>query len=117
MAGRRDGPGSRCKVPRANRFGKRSWKTVATVVAADPGREFSFRVSSMGLQVADWGYAFTPTDKGCSVTETWEDRRAGFFKPIAGLATGVGDRASHNRAGMEQTLEALAKAAESTTSS
>lgn len=67
----------------------------------------------MGLKVAEWSYAFEPTATGCRVTETWVDQRAGFFKPLAQLVTGVADRASHNRAGMEQTLERLAAVAES----
>jgi uncharacterized protein YndB with AHSA1/START domain len=103
-------PGARFKA--TNRIGKRRWSTVATVVDADPGRRFSFRVGAMGLKVAEWSYTFEPTATGCRVTEGWIDQRAGFFKPIAKLATGVSDRAAHNRAGMEQTLERLAAAAE-----
>jgi uncharacterized protein YndB with AHSA1/START domain len=98
-----------------NQIGKRKWKTVATVVDADPGSRFSFRVSTMGLKVAEWSYVFEPTASGCRVTESWIDQRAGWFKPVAHLATGVGDRATHNRAGMEQTLERLAAVAESST--
>jgi uncharacterized protein YndB with AHSA1/START domain len=107
------GPAPGAKFRAANRNGKKTWKTVATVVDADPGRRFSFRVGAMGLPVADWSYDIEPTDGGCRVTESWTDKRPGFFKPIAKLATGVADRATHNRAGMEQTLERLAAAAES----
>jgi uncharacterized protein YndB with AHSA1/START domain len=96
-----------------NRIGKRKWSTVATVVDADPGRRFSFRVATMGLKVAEWSYTFEPTATGCRVTETWIEQRASLFKPLARLVTGVADRASHNRAGMEQTLERLAAVAES----
>jgi uncharacterized protein YndB with AHSA1/START domain len=106
------GPQPGAKFRATNRNGKRTWKTVATVVDAEPGRRFSFRVAAAGLDVAEWGYTFEPTTTGCRVTETWVDRRAGFFKPVARLVTGVADRASHNRAGMEQTLERLASAAE-----
>ena len=100
-----------------NRLGKKTWKTVATVLEAEPGRVFSFHVSAGPVKVADWTYTFEPTESGagagCRVTETWTDRRPGWFKPIGHLATGVGDRAAHNRAGMEQTLAGLAAAAES----
>lgn len=96
----------------ANRIGRRKWKTVATVVDAESGRRFSFRVSTMGLKVAEWSYAFEPTATGCRVTETWTEQRAPFFKPVARLVTGVADRAGHNRAGMEETLERLATVAE-----
>ena len=104
-------PGAKFRA--TNRVGKRKWTTVGTVVDAEPGRRFTFQVSSMGLKVSEWGYAFEPTGTGCRVTETWVDRRPGLFKPIARMATGVADRAAHNRAGMEQTLERLARAAES----
>ena len=106
------GPQPGAKFRATNRIGKRKWKTVATVVDAEAGRRFSFRVAAAGLDVAEWGYALEPTATGCRVTETWVDRRAGFFKPVARLVTGVADRASHNRAGMEQTLERLAQVAE-----
>jgi hypothetical protein len=46
------------------------------------------------------------------VTESWEDLRPRWFVPIAGLATGVGDRETHNRRGMERTLERLGALAE-----
>jgi hypothetical protein len=85
---------------------------VATVVDADPGRRFSFRVTTMGLKVAEWSYTFEPTATGCRVTETWIEQRASLFKPLAQLVTGVADRASHNRARMEQTFERLATVAE-----
>jgi len=107
------GPQSGAKFRGANRIGKRKWNTVATVVDTDPGRRFSFRVSAMGLKVAEWSYTFEPTATGCRVTETWTEQRAGMFKPLARLVTGVADRATHNRTGMEQTLERLAAIAES----
>lgn len=103
-------PGSRFRG--RNRRGKRAWKTVATVLECSPGRVFSFRVDAGPVKVADWAYTFEPTATGCRVTETWTDRRPGWFKPVGHLATGVADRASHNRAGMEQTLAGLAAVAE-----
>ena len=62
--------------------------------------------------MAEWAYDIEPTSSGCRVTESWTDRRPGFFKPIAAKATGVSDRIDHNRSTMEQTLERLASAAE-----
>lgn len=96
----------------SNRQGTKSWKTVAKVVDAEPGRRFSFRVSALGIPVALWEYDITPTDTGCTVTESWTDLRPGFFKPIAAKATGVTDRAAHNRSSIEETLANLAAAAE-----
>jgi len=96
-----------------NRNGTKTWKSVSTVVDADPGKAFSFLVKVGGMSVAEWGYTFAPTADGCAVTESWTDRRNPLLKLLSGPATGVADRASHNRAGMTQTLERLATAAES----
>jgi uncharacterized protein YndB with AHSA1/START domain len=104
-------PGARFRA--TNRVGKKSWKTVATVVDAEPARRFSFRVSAGPVKVSEWSYTFETTTNGCRVTESWTDLRPGWFKPLARLATGVGDRVTHNRQGMEQTLERLAAVAES----
>ena len=105
------GPAPGAAFRGSNRHGGKSWKTVAKVVDAEPGRRFSFRVTAMGLPVALWAYDITPTDGGCTVTESWTDLRPGLFKPIAAKATGVADRAAHNRSSMEQTLARLAAAA------
>ena len=67
----------------------------------------------MGVPVARWAYDITPTEHGCTVTESWTDLRPGFFKPLAAKVTGVSDRTAHNRSTMEQTLANLAVAAES----
>jgi uncharacterized protein YndB with AHSA1/START domain len=106
------GPVPGAKFKGSNRHEGKSWKTVARVVDADPGRRFSFMVKAAGLPVAEWAYDIEATESGCRVTESWTDRRPGFFKPLAARATGVPDRAEHNRATMEQTLERLAAAAE-----
>ncbi|MEX0847646.1 MAG: SRPBCC family protein [Ilumatobacteraceae bacterium] len=103
-------PGAKFKG--RNRNGGRSWSTTAAVVDAVPGRRFSFRVGVGPLPVAMWSYDLEPTSTGCIVTESCTDIRPRFFKPIARLATGVADRATHNRAGMEVTLDRLAAAAE-----
>jgi uncharacterized protein YndB with AHSA1/START domain len=107
------GPAPGAAFRGSNRHGGKSWKTVANVVDAEPGRRFSFRVTALGLPVALWAYDLAPTATGCTVTESWTDLRPGFFKPIAAKATGVSDRIDHNRSMMEQTLANLAAAAES----
>ena len=104
------GPAPGAKFRGSNRHGGKRWKTVARVVDAEPGRRFSFRVTAMGIPVALWAYDITPTDRGCTVTESWTDLRPGLFKPIAAKATGVSDRIDHNRSTMEQTLTKLAAA-------
>ena len=108
-----DGPVAGAKFRGANRHGKRSWKTIATIIDAEPGRRLTFRTAVMGIPDSEWSYELESTDGGCRVTEAWTDRRPGWFKPLTALVTGVGDRETHNRAGIEQTLESLAAAAES----
>jgi uncharacterized protein YndB with AHSA1/START domain len=95
-----------------NSQGRKSWKTVGTVVEADPGRVLSFRVSAVGMKVALWTYRFEATPTGCRVTEEWDDERNGLVKALGKPVSGVADRRSHNRVGMEQTLAALKAAAE-----
>lgn len=95
-----------------NENGKKKWKTVATVVDAQPGRSFAFEVKAGPLGVARWEYRFDPTDGGCRVTETWIDQRGFVVRTLGGPVSGVADRAAHNRSGMETTLERLAAAAE-----
>lgn len=98
-----------------NENGKKQWKTVATIVDAQPGRSFAFVVKAGPFGVARWEYAFDGTpDGGCRVTETWIDQRGIVARVLAGPVSGVTDREPHNRAGMETTLERLAAAAEQT---
>jgi uncharacterized protein YndB with AHSA1/START domain len=104
-------PGSRFRG--VNRNGAKRWKTTATVIDAEPGRCFTFRVTAAGLQVAQWSYVFEPAPDGCRVTETWTDQRGRLAKVLGRPVSGVADRAAHNRAGMQQTLQRLAAAAES----
>jgi uncharacterized protein YndB with AHSA1/START domain len=97
-----------------NRNGKKKWDTVATIVDAEAARLFAFRIAAGPLKVAEWRYAFESTATGCQVTETWIDQRGAVVKALGKMLTGVGDRAAHNRSGMEQTLDRLKSAAEST---
>jgi uncharacterized protein YndB with AHSA1/START domain len=107
------GPRPGAKFKGTNRNGKKKWDTVAEVVEVEPGRRFSFTVSAVGLRIADWAYEFEPTASGCRVTETWTDRRGRIASVLGKPVSGVEDRAAHNRAGMEQTLDRLKAAAES----
>ena len=94
-----------------NRKGIQIWRTTSTVTAAKPPQLFAFDVTGLGLPVARWSYRITPTESGCELTETWTDLRAGplgFLMKASGFAaTGVWDRATHNREGMARTLRAL----------
>jgi uncharacterized protein YndB with AHSA1/START domain len=108
------GPAVGAKFAGKNRNGTKKWSTVCTVTAAEPGSSFAFSVAAGPLKVAEWRYDIAPTDAGCTVTETWTDRRGGLIKKLGKPFSGVADRVTHNRAGMETTLERLAAAAETT---
>lgn len=106
------GPAVGARFAGTNANGKKSWSTNCEVTDCEPGVAFGFRVTAVGLKIAHWSYRIEPTATGCHVTETWTDDRGGFAKFAGKLASGVADRETHNRAGMEQTLSALAAAAE-----
>jgi uncharacterized protein YndB with AHSA1/START domain len=95
-----------------NQRGVRRWSTVCTVVASKPGEVFAFEAKAGPLKIARWEYHFAPDGTSCRVTEQWIDQRGGAMKVIGKIVSGIGDRASHNRAGMESTLQALASATE-----
>ena len=104
-------PGARFKG--RNQIGWRRWSTKGTVVAADPGAQLSFDISSVfGLPVARWSYRIEPDGGGSKVTETFEDKRGGTIKVLGTLVSGVGDRDDHNRKGMEATLARIKSEAE-----
>lgn len=104
-------PGAKFKGRNAN--GSNRWSTTVKVVDAIPGERFSFVVTVGPFKIAEWSFDIEPTKRGCRVIEIWEDQRSGFMKQLGAKASGVEDRAAHNRAGMKQTLEGIAAAAES----
>jgi uncharacterized protein YndB with AHSA1/START domain len=111
------GPQPGARFTGANRNGKKKWKTDGTIVDVEPSRLFTFRIKAVGFKVAEWRYVFETTATGCRVTETWIDQRGRIAKALGKPASGVADRAVHNRATMEQTLKRLKTAAESTATS
>ena len=106
------GPAVGARFSGGNSNGKRTWKTQVKVVTCDAPKRFEFDASSAGLKISRWSYAIEPSGNGCTVTETWTDQRGWLIKTLGKAVTGVGDRAAHNRAGMETTLAQLAAAAE-----
>ena len=90
-----------------NRNGWRSWRTTSRVVEYAPPRRFAFDVTAAGLKVSTWEYDIEPTSAGCTVTESWTDRRPALFAKLGRLATGVGDRTEFNQRSIETTLERL----------
>ena len=73
---------------------------------------FAFDVKSVVIPVAHWRYEITAADGGCRVTESTWDHRPGWFRGIAGIATGVRDRAGANAEHIELTLHRLKDRAE-----
>jgi uncharacterized protein YndB with AHSA1/START domain len=106
------GPDVGAKFKGSNRNGSKRWTTTCTVVESQPGSAFVFRVDVGPVKVAQWAYRLTPTADGCTVTETWTDRRSSFIARLGKPLSGVADRSVHNLAGMEQTLARLAEVAE-----
>jgi len=98
------------KFKGTNGKGKMRWSTVATVTRAESGRAFAFDVKASGMKVAGWGFDLEPVDGGTRVTQWWDDHRNPLMARVTGLALRVPARSSHNRAGMERTLEAMAAA-------
>lgn len=108
------GPAVGARFKGANARGRRRWSTQVVVTECQPGQCFAFDVRAGGLAVGSWRYDLEPADGGCRVTETFTDRRGRTIVYLGTLVSGVQDRATHNRAGMEQTLANLATAAEVT---
>ena len=106
------GPAVGVRFRGRNANGWRRWSTTATVTRCEAPTAFAFDVSSFGFPVSTWAYAIEPTADGCTVTETWTDRRARWFAALTGPVTGVTNRAEAARTGIEATLTALQRAAE-----
>lgn len=105
------GPALGAKFRGVNRNGSRTWKSIGEITECEPGRRLAFRVKAGPFSISEWSYVFEPAPGGCRLTEAWTDRRSGFMRVLSKRVTGVDDRATHNRRGMEQTLERLAAAA------
>lgn len=98
-----------------NELPDRTWETRSEVVAAEPGREFTFIV---GGTFARWGYRFEPVEGGTSVTESWEflpDGIAMFEERFgADAQVQIQQRVEAARTGIPATLAAIKTTAEAT---
>jgi hypothetical protein len=90
----------------------RSWNTTCTVTDAEPGRRFGFDVRYTVIPISRWQYDIEEADGGCRVTESTWDRRPGWFRKVAGMSTGVADRAAANAEHIRLTLQRLKQRAE-----
>ncbi|MBC8363728.1 MAG: SRPBCC family protein [Actinobacteria bacterium] len=109
-AGGADGPSVGAVFKGSNRNGRYRWRTNVTVTECEPPRRFAFRLLVPFMGGCDWVYEIEPSDGGCRVTESWVDHRKKVLVVVGRLLSGVADRAAHNRAGMEATLDRLAEA-------
>jgi len=105
------GPAVGVEFKGRNSNGKRSWSTKVKVVEFDAPRKFSFALMVGRSNWCDWVYEVESTTTGSRVTHSWVDHRSKFMSRLGKVVSGVADRAAHNRANMEVTLDNLAKAA------
>jgi hypothetical protein len=104
------GPATGAVFTGKNKNGIRRWSTTVTVVDCQPAKAFEIAVRFGPFAVANWRYDFENTPTGCTVTESWDDKRQGWMK-IVSRPMGVHD-GDHAKLEMEATLANLAQAAE-----
>ncbi len=107
-----DGPALGAVFTGHNRLGDNEWSTEAKIVEFVGNERFFFDCSVGDFVFSSWGYAIEPADRGCRVTEYWQNHIPEEMRGASKAISGVEDRAIHNRAGMETTLERLAAAVE-----
>lgn len=105
------GPAVGVRFKGRNKNGKRSWSTTVEVIRCDEPRVFAFSLLVGKSKWCDWVYEIEPIPTGVRVTHSWIDHRSSFTSWLGGVVSGVKDRASHNAANMEKTLDALVRAA------
>ena len=106
------GPVVGARFKGTNKRGIARWSTTNTVIAAEPGQQFTFRTKDSGT---DWSYTFVDDGDGTVVTESrsaWRDRPAlaKLFSKL--LLGGVEEHDAEMRTGMADTLERLRVLAE-----
>ena len=103
-----------------NALGSRTWDTHCKVVAAQPGREFTFvNYGPKGdVELVRWGYRFDGEGDGTKVTESWQVLPAypGFVTaadPTIDVKARIDGMAQMARDGIKETLANLKRVAES----
>jgi len=107
-----DGPAVGARFRGSNRAGWRRWGTQVVVVRCVPNLEFAFTAAAAGMVSSEWAYVLQSTGSGCTVTETWTDRRGRVIKVLGRLVTGVSDRAAFSATSIEHTLAGITALAE-----
>lgn len=106
------GPATGARFKGDNQNGSKSWSIQCEVTDCEPGKRFAFDAMAGPIRYANWSYDFEATDDGTLVTESVVDNRGAIFKWVGAKLSGVSDRQAHNQRTMEETLAALAAAAE-----
>lgn len=107
-----DAPANGATFKGHNKLGWRRWSTAGKIVAFEPGREIAWDVNIGGMSVARWSYRVVPEGDACTLIEEFTDQRGSVVKVLGKVGRGVSDVATHNRAGMEHTLDQVKAAAE-----
>lgn len=95
-----------------NKRGWFRWATVNQVVAAEPGREFTFDTKQSGTR---WRFRIEPEPGGCRVTEereAWRDRPALARLTSRLFLGGIEEHDDEMRDGLVATLQRLKAVAE-----
>jgi hypothetical protein len=103
------GPGARFRG--RNRRGPARWSTIAEVLVADRGREFSFSTLHRSRPATRWTYRFEAIDGGTRMTESFE---ALHTPAVFGLVERlfIRDRQHQLEEGIERTIAAMKAATE-----
>ena len=100
-----------------NETADRTWETRCEVVAAEPGKEFTFVVNGREEPYTRWSYTMAPTADGTELTETWEPQPAVLARfaaiPDGGGPAALQQRVDAAKSGIPATLAAIKAAAES----
>jgi hypothetical protein len=103
-----------------NAIGEFTWDTHCRVVAAEPGREFTFvNYGPNGdVELVRWSYSFEPEGNGTTVTESWQVLPAypdfvSAGDPNLDVKARIEGMAQMARDGIKNTLANLKRIAES----
>lgn len=104
-----------------NAIGDYTWETRCHVVAAEPGREFTFvnHGREGNHEMVRWGFQLRPVDVGTELTQTWEvlpgyaDGFAEEDEPGMTLEQRLDLMHGFAESGMPETLANIKRAAES----
>ena len=103
-----------------NAIGEFTWDTHCQVIAADPGREFTFvnHGPDGDTELVRWGYTFDPDGDHTTVTESWQVLPAypdfvSAGDPNLDIKARIDGMAQMARDGIKDTLANLKRVAES----